>query len=80
MLLCNSRLLPPRPPVHSLLPASVPLIPHKAAALTFGLQRRPPYFSPPQQEDNLLAIATARVPLERLQSTRTVRTEKAGKT
>jgi len=35
---------------------------HKEAALLFGLQLCSPYFSPPQQEDNHLAIATARVP------------------
>jgi len=71
---------PPLPPSTSCCLLRFLCIPHKAAALTFGLQRRPPYLSPPQQEDNHLAIATARAPLERLQATRTVRTEKAGKT
>ena len=71
---------PPLPPSTPCCLLRLLHFPHKAAALSFGLQRRPPYFSPPQQEDNRLAIAMARAPLELLQATRTVRTDKAGKT
>jgi len=77
---CSPPPPPPPPPSTPCCLLRFLYFPHKAAALTCGLQRRPPYFSPPQQEDNHLAIATARATLERLQATRTVRTEKAGKT
>jgi len=38
-------------------------------ALTSGLHRRPPYCTPPQQEDNQSAIVWVRGPLKRLQAT-----------